>query len=198
MFISILCDYKKICYNIEIHQNSIAYKTPLIPLEKLVLALEDRRFYYHPGFDLFSIFRASLRRVQKKRITGGASTIEQQFVRTITNRREYKISRKIREIFLAILISAKYEKNLILRVYLNIAYTGYRLEGVYQASELLYNKKVQDLTFTQASYIAALLKYPAPVTLSIIWQRNIAQRGNYAKYILQTKKSLSIRVLKKM
>ena len=66
MFISILCDYKKICYNIEIHQNSIAYKTPLIPLEKLVLALEDRRFYYHPGFDLFSIFRASLRRVQKK------------------------------------------------------------------------------------------------------------------------------------
>ena len=198
MFISILHDYKKICYNVEIYRNDISCKTSLTPLEKLVLTLEDRRFYYHPGFDLLSIVRASLRRIQKRRITGGASTIEQQFVRTITNRREYKISRKIREIFLAILISAKYEKNLILRVYLNIAYTGYQLEGVYQASELLYNKKVQGLTFTQASYIAALLKYPAPVNPSITWQRKVAQRGNYAKYILQTKKSLSIRDLKKM
>ena len=198
MITSILCDYKKICYNIEIYRNHISCHTPLIPLEKLILVLEDRRFYYHPGFDLFSIFRASFRRIQKRRITGGASTIEQQFVRTITNRREYKIARKIREIFLAILISAKYEKNLILRVYLKIAYTGYRSVGVHKASELFYNKQIQELDFTQASHIAALLKYPAPSTLSTIWQRKVIRRGNYAKYILQTKKNPSIKLIKNM
>ena len=198
MLTSILHDYKKICYNIEIYQNSISCKKSLIPLEKLVLVLEDRRFYYHPGFDLFSIFRATLRRVQKRRITGGASTIEQQFVRTITNRREYKIARKIREIFLAILISAKYEKNLILRIYLRVAYTGKKLSGVHQASELFYNKKIQELNFTQASHIAALLKYPAPSTLSTTWQKKVTRRGNYAKYIFQTKKSPSIKLIKNM
>ena len=196
MLSSILSDYKKICYNIETYRPHISCQTSLIPLEKLILALEDRRFYYHPGFDLFSILRASLRRIQKRRITGGASTIEQQFVRTITNRREYKIARKISLIFLAILISAKYEKNLILRVYLKVAYTGYRSVGVHQASELFYNKKVQELNFTQASHIAALLKYPVPSILSTIWQRKVARRGNYAIYILQTKKSPSIKLIK--
>ena len=185
MFISILRDYKKICHNIEIYRNGVSCKQSLIPLEKLVLALEDRRFYYHPGFDLFSIFRASLRRIQKKRITGGASTIEQQFVRTITNRREYKISRKIREIFLATLVSTKYEKNLILRVYLKIAYVGYNLVGVNQASQLFYNKEVQDLNLRQASHIAALLKYPVPSILSTTWHRKVNRRSNYAKYIFQ-------------
>ena len=196
MFISILRDYKKICHNIEIYRNGVSYEKSLILLEKLVLVLEDRRFYYHPGFDLFSIFRASLRRIQKRRITGGASTIEQQFVRTVTNRREYKISRKIREIFLATLISAKYEKNLILRVYLKIAYVGYNLAGVAQASLFFYNKEVQNLNLRQASYIAALLKYPAPSTLSTTWQGKVNRRSDYAKYVLQTKRSPSIKLIK--
>ena len=198
MLASIFRDYKKICHTVETYRNHISHKMSLIPLEKLILTLEDRRFYYHPGFDLFSIFRASLRRIQKRRITGGASTIEQQFVRVITNRREYKVARKIREIFLAILISARYEKNLILRVYLKIAYTGYRSVGIHQASELFYNKQVQELNFTQASHIATLLKYPAPSTLSTTWQRKVIRRGNYAKYILQTKKSPSIKLIKNM
>ena len=191
-----LRDYKKICHNIEIYRNGISCKKSLIPLEKLVLVLEDRRFYYHPGFDLFSIFRASLRRVQKRKITGGASTIEQQFVRTVTNRREYKISRKIREIFLATLISTRYEKNLILRVYLKIAYVGYNLVGVNRASLFFYNKEIQNLNLRQASHIAALLKYPAPSILSTTWQGKVNRRSDYAEYVLQTKKSPSIKLIR--
>lgn len=196
MFISIFRDYKKICYSIETYRDNVSSKSPLILLEKLVLALEDRRFYYHPGFDLLSIFRASLRRAQKRIITGGASTIEQQFVRTVTNRREYKISRKIREILLAILISAQYEKNLILRIYLRIAYMGYNLVGVQKASQFFYNKEIQNLNIRQASHIAALLKYPTPKYQSIMWQRNIYRRSNYAKYILRTKKSFSMNLIR--
>ena len=70
--------------------------------------------------------------------------------------------------------------------------------GIHKASELFYNKQVQELDFTQASHIATLLKYPAPSTLSTIWQKKVIRRGNYAKYILQTKKNPSIKLIKNM
>lgn len=198
MFISIFQDYKKICQNIEMHKISVSHKKKLSLLEKFVLVLEDRRFYYHPGFDLYSIFRVTLRRIQKQKITGGASTIEQQFVRTITDRREYKISRKIREIFLSILISMKYEKNLILRTYLEIAYTGYNLIGVQQASQFYYRVTPQNLNFKQAAHIASLLKYPMPKSVSKKWEEKINKRSLYARFILKVKMSASVKLIRNM
>ena len=140
----------------------------------------------------------SLRRIQKQKITGGASTIEQQFVRTVTDRREYKISRKIREIFLSILVSMKYEKNLILRTYLAIAYTGYNLIGVQQASQFFYKVTPQNLNFKQAAHIASLLKYPTPKNLSKKWKEKINRRSFYARFILKTKMSASVKLIRNL
>ena len=195
---SIIQDYKKICLAVNRNTDHNSYKKSLTFIEKFVLILEDRKFYYHPGFDIFSILRAAIRRVQKRAITGGASTVEQQFVRAITNRREKTIFRKIREILLAIFISKKYEKNVILRAYLKIAYLGYNFKGLYQVAHVIYNTNIKNLDYTQSSYIASMLKYPVPSNPYPSWKEKINKRSEYAIYILESHKGFFVKSIKNL
>jgi transglycosylase-like protein len=82
---------------------------PLIPVEKMILMLEDRRFFWHFGFDCRSGIREFVRAIRLNRY-GGASTIDMQFVRTATGFREKTIKRKLYEILLAMLIQFRYNK----------------------------------------------------------------------------------------
>ncbi len=127
-----------------------------------VVAIEDRRFFFHYGVDTRSIIR-NLVRMITFRDHGGASTIEMQLVRTITNYKEKKLSRKINEAILAIAISRRYSKLEILNCYLNYAYFGAYMNGVNEAIKYMYNKDyVSDLTIFESSMIAAMLQQPRP------------------------------------
>lgn len=147
-------------------------------LRKLTLALEDRRFYSHPGFDLISIGRAALRNAQGRH-GGGASTIAQQLVRTITNRRERNVRRKVREILLAIALTALVGRERILDTYLKIAYFGYNLCGARGASEKLFSRPLEALDDVQTAAIAAMLRYPHPNHPSAEWQQRLRVRATY-------------------
>ena len=147
-----------------IYQNIIIF--PDIYIDFLVLS-EDKRFYIHKGVDFFSICRALvsiafLRRMQ------GASTIEQQLVRTITKDYRISINRKIKEQVFAILVSSQFSKKEIAVLYLNVAYVGN-----FDKKLLLRGEEVDHAL----SFIAAI-RYPVPKKNNSAWlnKYNIRKR----------------------
>ncbi len=158
------------------------YPEDLSVLEKLVLVLEDRRFLDHRGIDLKSIIREILKMMTFRR-HGGASTIDMQFVRTVTGYRHLSLRRKLYEIFLSVLIQFRYNKITILRSYLACAFFGSHLIGVNKATNKVFNQNPEDLSIDEAAFIAAMLVYPRPMSPSLEWQRMVQRRANYGKRI---------------
>lgn len=135
-------------------------------IARMVLLLEDHRYYRHAGFDLWCIPRIFRQAFTFKRI-GGVSTIEQQLVRTILSRRERTIRRKFREVLLAWILAHRKAKREILRAYLATAYFGYKLRGCDEASILIFGRPAGELNSAQAAVIASLLVYPLPKAVKV-------------------------------
>ncbi|MEW5423379.1 biosynthetic peptidoglycan transglycosylase [Amorphus sp. 3PC139-8] len=136
-------------------------------IEWSVLLLEDRRFLVHAGVDFPRACLRVVRQLVTFRRVGGISTIEQQLVRTVLDDRRRTISRKIRESIVANAVSYRKRKFTILRTYLSIAYTGYRLTGIDAPSIMLFGKPAAQLQKDQADFIASLLVYPIPKKIVI-------------------------------
>lgn len=138
---------------------------PLFPglyrVERAILYLEDRRFFLHRGAEFLAIPRL-LRRLLTGKRPGGISTIEQQIVRLVLNRRERTIRRKSREIILALCLGFHVTKRQLLRTYIADAYFGEGVLGAEAASTLVFRKPYGVLTEEEASWIAALLPHPMP------------------------------------
>src|SRR5689334_16349284 len=133
-------------------------------LQKAVIAVEDHRFYHHPGIDPIGLGRAVVRDLRSGARVEGGSTLTQQLARTLflSNVRSY--GRKLKEAGIALLIEAELTKNQILELYLNRIYLSAGVYGVEAMSEHLYRKPARDLTLPEATLIAALIR--APSTLS--------------------------------
>lgn len=141
------------------------------------LAIEDTRFYTHPGIDFIGISRAVLSLVITGEKKQGASTITQQVARNFFLSREKRFSRKIREIVLAWRIEQLLSKDEILELYLNKIPLGYRSFGVGAAAAVYYGKPVSELTLAEMAVIAGLPK--APSRLNPIYSaENARQRRN--------------------
>jgi penicillin-binding protein 1B len=93
-------------------------------IQKAFLAAEDSRFYHHSGLDFRGIFRAIYKNLRKKGVYQGGSTITQQLAKNYFLTPERTLSRKLKEMLLAIILEIKYEKNEILEIYLNEIYFG--------------------------------------------------------------------------
>jgi membrane carboxypeptidase/penicillin-binding protein PbpC len=151
-------------------------------IERLTLLLEDRWFFQHSGIDFRAIPRAVRQLVTFKRV-GGISTIEQQLVRTILERRQRTLRRKTREMLLAWILSHRLPKRDILRTYLSTAYLGYQLRGCDQAAQLLYSVPSPSLNCEQAAFVASLLVYPLPkVVLEYAGDRELHPIANNDAY----------------
>ena len=152
-FWSIRSDYEQVLNK---HQKIKSENIPLIIFEMLIIA-EDRKYFNHKGIDIFAIFRAIISIFKGK--LQGASTITQQYVRVLSGYYEISLKRKIREIFLTLLLNKKFNKSSVLNNYLKIAYFGYGLIGLETTlSRLKYYKT--NLTIHQSASIVARLKYP--------------------------------------
>ena len=160
-------------------------------VERMVLTLEDRRFFSHGGFELRSIFREFVKFFWNGS-NGGASTIDMQFVRTTTGYRERTLRRKMYEMFLATVIQFRYPKIVILRSYLSKAYFGHGLRGIMVASMVSFGKAPEDLTLAESSELASYLVFPRPsnAVSNPIWCRKVLRRSNYiqAVYIRREKR----------
>jgi membrane peptidoglycan carboxypeptidase len=157
-------------------EQSLQIAAELSPLLfETLIAAEDRRFYQHGGVDLYAVIRAlraSLFRGQLQ----GASTIEQQLVRVITNRREKTIFRKLREMALACWLTSKFPKRDLARAYLSVAYFGFDMPGVSTVCEQL-KFRTASLSARQAVFVIARLRYPAGRKPSFAVSKRLATRA---------------------
>jgi penicillin-binding protein 1A len=124
------------------------------------LAAEDARFFEHPGVDWYGLARATMYNVKAGRFVQGGSTITMQVTRNFLLTQERRISRKIREIILALRLEKVWGKQKILYVYLNEIYLGEGAYGVEAAARGYFDKPVENLTIAQAALIAGLVASP--------------------------------------
>lgn len=150
---------------------------PPVVAQQLLVSGEDHRHAGHPGFDLIAIGRAIWRRVTCGS-REGASTIEQQIVRTVTGRYELTFRRKVREIVLAVLVAQRFPKSVLPPVYLAIAYYGWRMNGYRQACRRL-QLDPDRLSSQEAAGLVARLKYPEPMTAPLTRRVQIERRGKH-------------------
>ncbi|HEX2048044.1 MAG TPA: transglycosylase domain-containing protein [Acidimicrobiales bacterium] len=126
-----------------------------------VLAMEDQRFYEHNGVDSRGVFRAFWADLKGGGYVQGGSTITQQYVRLAYTGNERTVGRKLREAVLAGRVEKELSKDEILYRYLNRAYFGSGAYGIGAAAETYFNKKVKDLSLSEAAMLAGLLSAPS-------------------------------------
>ena len=130
-------------------------------LQQAVVAVEDRKFYNHCGFDMEGIFRASLVNLQYGEVKEGASTITQQLVKNLFLSQEQTMGRKAEEFVLAMDMELNYSKDEILELYLNTIYFGSGYYGIKEASEGYFGKEPAMLTLPEAAMLAGIPNAPS-------------------------------------
>ena len=130
-------------------------------LQQAIIAVEDNRFYEHPGFDIQGIMRATLVNLQYGQIEEGASTITQQLVKNLFLGNEQTFGRKAEELLLALDIEANYSKEEILELYLNTIYYGSNYYGIYDASEGYFGKQPRELQLPECAMLAGVPNAPS-------------------------------------
>ena len=124
------------------------------------IAIEDKRFYKHNGYDLKRIAKAVLVNLKNKSKTQGASTITQQLVKNILLNSEKTYSRKFNEIILAMKTEKIFTKQEILNMYLNSIYFGSNAYGIENASNMYFNKSADKLDINESAILAGIIKSP--------------------------------------
>ena len=125
-----------------------------------VISIEDKNFYDHHGFDYLRIAKAMYLNIKNKKITQGASTISQQYVKNIYLDFDSTWERKIEEAFLTLELEVHYTKDEILEGYLNTINYGQGNYGIANASLYYFNKKPIDLTLEEALILAGIPNSP--------------------------------------
>ena len=150
----------------DLHQD---VKRTIVPYEQIsrhlknaTVALEDERFYDHPGIDIKAIFRAAVVNTSQGDLLGGqgGSTLTQQVIKNSVLEREKKLSRKVKEAILSIKLERTLSKDQILGVYLNEVPYGGTIYGVEEATQSFFGKKAADVSLAEAVYIASLPQAP--------------------------------------
>ena len=124
------------------------------------VAIEDRHFFKHQGFDYLRIIKAFINNIKSRSMSEGASTITQQYAKNLYLDFDKTIERKINEAWLTVRIETHYTKEEILEGYLNtINYGG--IFGIENASKYYFGKSAKDLTLAEASMLAGIPNRPS-------------------------------------
>lgn len=130
-------------------------------MKDAMVAVEDRRFYYHPGIDPYGLTRAVVVSLTDGGGLRATSTITQQLARNVYLNNNRDIGRKLREMILAMAMETKFSKEQILELYLNKVYFGGGAYGVDAASRRFFDHGAEDITLAEATIIAGLVKAPS-------------------------------------
>ena len=129
-------------------------------LQDAAVAIEDKRFEKHHGVDWKGTTRAILYTLFGKNVQGG-STITQQLVKNVTGDNQVTVKRKITEIYRALELEKRYEKDEILEAYLNEVYFGQRCSGVMTAARVYFGKDVSELTLAECASMMGITNNPS-------------------------------------
>lgn len=153
----------ELLYDIYGDQNRTLVTLDKVPkdLQHATLAIEDKNFYKHEGFDFLGIGRAFMNVVINRDFSGGGgSTLTQQLVKNALLSNEQTFIRKFKELILALLIEQKYTKDEILQMYLNEVPYGGTAAGIEAASYTYFGKSVKDLTLVESAVLSGLPQKP--------------------------------------
>lgn len=126
-----------------------------------MIAVEDKNFYKHQGFDYLRIAKAIYLNIKNKNIVQGASTISQQYIKNLYLDFDQTWQRKIEEAFLTLELEVHYDKKEILEGYLNTINFGQGNYGVVNAANYYFNKKTSDLSLEESIILAGIPKNPS-------------------------------------
>jgi 1A family penicillin-binding protein len=129
-------------------------------LRHAFVAVEDSRFYQHPGLDPVGIVRAFIRNIRAGRIVEGGSTITQQLAKNMYLHSKRTVGRKLAEAVLALYLEVRFSKDEILERYLNLVYLGHGAYGVEAGARLYFGKQASDLSLAEASMLAGITRAP--------------------------------------
>ncbi len=144
-------------------------------LQQALISIEDERFYEHNGVD-WKRFGGAVIGWFTGNDTYGGSTLTQQLIKNLTNEDDVSWQRKAREVFRALYVERKFDKDVILEYYLNVVYFNYRAYGVGKAAELYFNKDVKDLTLAESASLVAIFKAPAYYEPYDHYDNNLSRR----------------------
>lgn len=183
-------------YQIYATQNRTIVSLSEIPrsLQEATIAIEDKNFYNHIGFDILAIARSVKENLSNKELQGG-STITQQLIKSALLTPETNISRKIKEVILAFWAERIYNKNQILEMYFNQVPYGGTAWGVEAASEVYFGKRVKDLDLAECAFLAGIPRAPTIYSpfgsTPTVWkkrQKEVLKRMFEIGYITKTQK----------
>lgn len=153
----------KFLYEIYADENRVPVKLAEVPLivKQATIAIEDRDFYKHSGFSLRAIARALVNNYYYDDKRQGGSTITQQLIRSALLTPDRTITRKLKEIFLAVWAEQIYSKDQILEMYLNQVPYGGTAWGIEAASQTYFSKSIKEVNLAQAALLAGLPAAPS-------------------------------------
>lgn len=152
----------KLLYKIYKDENRTLVTLDSLPahVKNAFLAAEDKDFYRHKGFSISGTFRALYKNITDNKTEGG-STITQQLVKNTLLSNEKTLTRKIKELILAIEVEFTYSKDVIFEMYLNQVGFGGPAYGIQEASRQYFNIDAKDLNIPQAAFLAGLPQAPS-------------------------------------
>lgn len=151
-------------FRLDEQRHDVTLKDISPDMQRAMVAIEDRRFFYHPGIDPIGIARAAFRGVTRGGRLEGGSTLTQQLARTLFLSNSRTIGRKAKEALIALMLELELTKPQILELYLNRVYLSAGVYGVETMSEHLYRKSAHDLSLPEAALIAGLVRAPSSLS----------------------------------
>lgn len=152
----------ELIYDVYIKERRTPVNLTEIPvyLQQATIAIEDKNFKRHSGFDPAGWIRAVYNIIFRHRLQGG-STLTQQLVKNVLLTSQRTIPRKIKEFILAVQIESRYSKDEILQMYLNETSYGGTAVGVESAAEQYFGKRASELNLVESAILAGLPQRPS-------------------------------------
>jgi len=156
-----------------------------------VILSEDANFYKHEGVDVKAIKNAIKHDLEKKSLARGASTITQQTAKNIYLSREKTITRKFKEVYLALRMEQELTKGRIIELYLNVVELGPMVYGVGHASRYYFGKPAAEMTPRECAFLAAMLPGPRVAYNPYRNMAKVLRRSDMILKLLKSKRVLS-------
>ena len=139
----------------------VALEEVPIRVHDAVIAIEDERFWEHPGVDLRAMARAMVANYRADQVVQGGSTITQQYLKNVVLTPEVTVDRKVEEVVMALQLEEGLGKEQILERYLNTVYFGHGADGIGTAALRYFRKTLDDLTVAEGAMLAGLIQAPS-------------------------------------
>ncbi|PKN72197.1 MAG: penicillin-binding protein 1A [Candidatus Cloacimonetes bacterium HGW-Cloacimonetes-3] len=170
-------------------------KRKLVSLKELppylvdaLIVAEDKHFYHHFGIDILGNIRAVLIDVIRMDFSQGASTITQQMARNMFLTLDKQVSRKMKEVILALQIEREFTKDEILEIYFNKIFWGGQIHGVETAALYYFGKHARDLSIAESASLVAMIQRPNYYNPVKHPDRLLERRNSLLKRMLKARK----------